>query len=211
MPAPTWMVMDGPIQLMICQWIQPFGVIQMMMVMEITSEACPKMHVLIRPVPQQSIATDALTPMTMATPHRRKVGVSTVEQMLSQAIPHNGVILMRMVSVTTTGTLLGQTGLRTGLGCSKMERKTKTPVLCSQEQAGKTASLVAQIRMAMAGGMFKTHSLSSPHNGRMLMGTVMVTMQVVLMQMLVQTLEVIQQLIVLDASIPMVMDVPTLN
>ena len=183
----------------------------MMMATVITSEVRQQMLVQTRQEHQPSIVTAVLMLTATATRRQRKVGVSIVEQMPSQAMQRNGVISMRMVSVITMETLHGLSDLRIGLEPTSMVHKIKMHVLCNQEPVGKTVFSVVQIPMVTDGGMFKMRSLPNLHSGLMRMVMATVTTKVASMQMLVQTLEEILPLIVLAASIPMVMDAPTLS
>jgi len=197
------MVMVGLTQSTICQWIQLYGGILMMMATVITSEVRQPMLVQTRQEHQPSIVTAVSMLTATATRRQRKVGVSIVEQMPSQAIQRNGVISMRMVSVITMETLHGLSDLRIGLEPTSMVHKIKMHVLCNQEPVGKTVFSVVLIPMVTDGGMFKMHSLPNLHSGLMRMVMAMVITKVASMQMLVQTLQETLVWIALDVLIPM--------
>ena len=112
----------------------------MTMDMVTTLEAHLLMHAQTHQERRPLTATDASMLMEMAIPHQLKVGVSTVEPMLSQAMQHNGATLMRTASETTMEMSHGLIDQRIGLEPTSMVHKTKTHVQCNQEQVGKTES-----------------------------------------------------------------------
>ena len=124
----------------------------------------------------------ALTLMVMVFPHLLQDGALTVGPMHSQAILPNGPTSMKMVLVTIMQTELGSTDLRTGSVFSSLVPLIRMHVQCNPVQVGKMESLDVLTLMVTDGGMCKTYSLESQHNGPMLMVMAMETINLVSIQ-----------------------------